>query len=184
MKRAKDTVDIELLRAAVSYDPKTGAFTWLERPADHFKTTRGASTANASFAGKPAFIYLNNHGYKMGGLFNKKISAHRAAFALMMGRWPVEEIDHINGDRADNRWKNLREASAFQNHQNQKIHRDNTSGVMGVSWNKAAEKWVAYIQANGAFFHLGRFACKTAAVVARRAAELKFGFHENHGRAV
>jgi len=183
MKRAKDWVELKLLREAVSYDPETGVLTWLERPAAHFKTTRAASTMNSTFAGKPAFIYVNNHGYKMGGIFNKKITAHRAAFALMTGRWPDEEIDHINGNRSDNRWENLREVTAFQNHQNQKKPKHNKSGFIGVSWNKASEKWVAYIGANGEFLHLGFFPCVTSAAIARRAAEVKFGFHENHGRA-
>ena len=103
-------------------------------------------------------------------------------WSLYTGIWPTQEIDHINGDRGDNRKSNLREVDAFLNHQNSKIRYDNKSGKTGVSFNKAQKKWVVNIGDNGRPVFLGAFANIQDAISAREAAEVSFGYHENHGR--
>src|SRR3546814_1707207 len=75
----------------------------------------------------------------------------------MTGKWPPGEVDHRNGARDDNRWCNLRKATKAQNQANARRRRDNTSGVKGVTWNKARKKWVAQIQAGGKRMSLGGF---------------------------
>src|SRR3546814_8274071 len=75
----------------------------------------------------------------------------------MTGKWPRGEVDHRNGARDDNRWCNLRKATKAQNQANARRRRDNTSGVKGVTWNKARKKWVAQIQAGGKRMSLGGF---------------------------
>lgn len=94
------------------------------------------------------------------------------------GNWP-QHIDHINGDRLDNRIENLREVDRAENMKNMRMPADNTSGFVGVT--RHYEKWKAQITVNGKHIYLGRFDHKKDAIAARIAANRKFGFHENHG---
>lgn len=93
-----------------------------------------------------------------------------------------QEIDHINGDPADNRPENLRAVSHQVNQQNQRRRADNSSGVTGVYWNKSANKWQAYIRTDGRMKYLGVFDSVDDAARVRKIAENTYGFHENHGR--
>jgi hypothetical protein len=85
--------------------------------------------------------------------------------------WPIGDVDHINGDRADNSPENLRECSRSENNMNQRHARtNNTSGERGVSFDNARGKWRAYISSNGSCKMLGRFDTVEDAVRVRRAA--------------
>ena len=75
----------------------------------------------------------------------------------MTGSFPKDEIDHINHNRLDNKWSNLRKASRKENMQNYKKPATNTSGYMGVCWHKNAKKWIASIRINNKRIHLGSF---------------------------
>jgi hypothetical protein len=104
------------------------------------------------------------------------------AFAIYYGRWPDGQLDHINGDRRDNRIANLREVSNAENSRNAGRRRDNTSGVVGVSSTSSRlNPWRAYIKIGDRVRHLGRFPSIKTAADARRAAERQHGYHENHG---
>lgn len=93
---------------------------------------------------------LSSNGYAV----NTKLGRmHRYLMQARQG----QQIDHINGIKTDNRRGNLRFCTATQNSQNQKRHRDNTSGFKGVHWDKEQRKWRSYIQANGIRYRLGRF---------------------------
>lgn len=173
---------IDQLREAVSYDHETGRLTWLSRPLAHFPNERIRRTVNSRLAGTPAFAQISQYGYAVGCIFQQKIMAHHAAFALVTGRWP-EEIDHINGKRSDNRWENLREVSRIENRHNQARPKNNKSGFLGVCWNVASQKWTATISVEKKQVWLGAYADKAAAIAARVEANQKYGFHENHGRA-
>lgn len=83
-------------------------------------------------------------------------------------------IDHINGDKLDNRKQNLRTVNKSQNAMNSKKPRNNTSGVKGVYWDKRSEKWEASIQINMKKNCLGYFKNKEDAIQARKKAEIKF----------
>ncbi len=96
---------------------------------------------------------------------------------------PSGEIDHINGDRTDNRICNLRDVTSAGNSCNRRRQDRNTSGVTGVAWDKRASRWQARIGLNGKQKYLGYFDSLDEAVAARKAAELELGFHPNHGRA-
>ena len=86
-----------------------------------------------------------------------KFRAHRLAWLAMRGEWPLLDIDHINGDRQDNRWQNLREASRATNAENQrKAKRGTISGLLGVSFAKDTGRWAAQIQVQGKNKNLGR----------------------------
>ena len=92
----------------------------------------------------------------------------------------AKAVDHIDGNRSNNRWANLREATRKTNARNMKRPSNNTSAVAGVSWHKKAGKWRAFLAGK----HLGLFVSKSDATRARKTAERKLGFHPNHGRIV
>lgn len=95
-------------------------------------------------------------GYKDVYAFGTSFREHRLIWILHYGDIPPEcEIDHINGNRADNRIENLRLATRAQNQANAKLRKDNTSGYKGVSFHKKHGKWSANISVNGKVVWLG-----------------------------
>jgi hypothetical protein len=168
------TIDVELLPTLLRYEPETGKLFWLER--------ESPPQWNAKCANKEAFIYVNTVGYHQGAIFGRGYLAHRVIWALVHGEWPTGEIDHINGNRADNRLINLRSVSHKQNSHNQKLRNTNTSGVCGVSWVQRDARWYASIHHDGKSKSLGQYKDFNDAVAARKAAEIEFGYHPNHGR--
>lgn len=180
---AEDSVTPEELKELLSYDPEYGTLRWLDRPLKYFNDGLGRYTAERNrrifqrlFAGKEALTAKNPNGYCRGNLFGKNLQAHRAAFCLMTGRWPTHQIDHINGDRSDNRWKNLREATNKQNQYNQKPAKGSTSDFVGVSLCRKTNRWEAYICPDGTKVSLGRFSTQEEAARARDiAAKKMFG---------
>ena len=108
--------------------------------------------------------------------------SHRLAWFLYHRKWPENHIDHINQDGCDNRIVNLRDVSRSENLKNARRSKNNKSGVTGVSWHKTAKKWHAQISVNNVVTHLGLFKEIEDAAAARREAEKKHGFHQNHGK--
>ena len=129
-------------------------------------------------AGKRAFTAVSN-GYYVGRVDWVKHYAHRIAFAMHNGFWP-EQVDHVNHDRLDNRAANLRAADPRINSKNQPLGPRNTSGVLGVRQIESG-RWSARITANRERIYLGTFDTITEAANARKQAEARYGFHENHG---
>lgn len=136
------------LLQVVRYDPVTGIFTRKE----HTNSCR-AGTVLGSDSGR---------GYLRISIDCQHYYAHRLAWFYIYREWP-KFIDHVNGDRADNRIFNLRVATRAENNANKKTRSDNTSGVRGVVWHKQISKWVAQIQKNGHNHYLGAFLSKEAA---------------------
>ena len=121
------------------------------------------------------------NGYK---LCNKR-RVHREVWEQANGPIPDGyEIDHINGQRADNRLENLRLVTRQENMRNAKIYNTNTSGVVGVTWKRDKQKWRAYVVVDYKQIHLGYFADWFEAVCSRMSANNQYGFHVNHGRGV
>lgn len=177
----------ELLRKLLRYEPDTGKLFWRERTPDMFEGNKvraelGCARWNGKNAGKQAFTANGSRGYKVGAVFGTMYLAHRVIWAIFYGHWPKDQIDHINGDRTDNRIENLRDVSLAENRKNMKIPSHNSSGIIGVHWHRAASKWTAQIKVDGCTKHLGLFEGINEAIAARKAAEVKYGFHENHGR--
>ena len=176
----------EVLRWLLRYDPETGALSWRPRPADMFGgDERACRWWNSRFAGKPALQHVGNHGYRKGSLFRRPVLAHRIIWKMLTGDEP-ESIDHINGDRTDNRERNLRSIPAADNARNRAINKNNTSGVLGVYWYRPSRKWRAAIHDPVGYrqVHLGTFTSKAEAIAARKRAEMEYDYHENHGREV
>ena len=157
----------EYLKQRLDYSPFLGLFWFLPKPGHDPATRRW----NTRWAEKQAG-YLHKEGYILIRIGGRRYKAHRLAFLYMTGRWPKDQIDHINGDRADNRWHNLREATNTENARNrQRLNRNNTSGVTGVYWDKQKGKWRAKIRVNDKLIHLGLFTDKADAIAARQQAE-------------
>lgn len=174
----------ETLRLLLDYNPETGALTWRARTPDLFKdekhsAQRKCDAWNRRMAGREAFTAIG-HGYLKGSIFNERYAAHRVAWAIYYGSWPDGQIDHINGIRTDNRIANLRDTDNATNGKNQRLGRNNRSGVNGVLFDRG--KWVARIKVGGVTKHLGRFKSLEDAAQARRIADAQHSFHPNHGR--
>jgi len=84
----------------------------------------------------------------------------------MTGEWPKGEIDHIDLDRANNKWENLREATHSENSANRRVRSDNILGLKGVAFDKTRGEYRAYIGVNGKRIHLGYSDCPAAAHMA------------------
>lgn len=98
------------------------------------------------------------YGYIQLGYKKKMYKAHRVIWAIVNGEFPKGYIDHINGNRTDNRIKNLRVVTHQQNiHNQQKINKKNKSGYTGVCWNKKSAKWQSCISVNRKTIYLGVF---------------------------
>lgn len=100
---------------------------------------------------------MSSYGYIEIGLLGRLYRAHRLAFVYMTGEEPFHNVDHINGNRADNRWKNLRVCNQSQNMGNVGLRKNNTSGHPGVVFDKERGKWRAQIRIGGKKTNLGRF---------------------------
>ena len=171
----------DYLRSILDYDPVTGVFIWRERPLAHFRTIRAGKIWNGAFPGTVAGT-LTHHGYRQVNIGTKLYKASRLAWLYMTGQWPSEVIDHIDGNRSNDAFCNLRDVRLIENCRNQKTPSHNTSGICGVSWVASRNKWLATIKVRGIAKNLGRFAAKDDAIAARKAAEAVYGFHPNHGR--
>lgn len=181
-------LDIQLLKKSVHFNSDTGEFVWLKRDAStfdggKFTAEHACANWNSRYCGKPAFAAPHINGYLMGCFMSKHYLAHRIAFAIYFGYWPLTGLDHVNGIKTDNRICNLREADHAENARNQKTSARNSTGVLGVSYDKARGKYFACIRANGRSISLGRFTSIEEASAARKQADEEHGFHQNHGRA-
>lgn len=176
----------EIIKELIDYNPETGRCFWKERSCKHFidgekhNSATKAKIWNCKYFGKE-INGVNEGRYFRIRLFRKDYKLHRVIWLYMTGEWP-DQVDHIDGDRSNNKWENLRNVNRSQNLRNQKVRSTNTSGVMGVHWYKNLCKWVATIYAENRNIHLGYFSCIAHAVRARKEAEVKYGFHPNHGR--
>ena len=159
----------------VSCNPATGELRWLPREA----CDRYDKMFNTKYAGKLAGTSVNVDGYNVLHIKNEWLLVHRVVWAMAHGRWPRKDLDHINGDRTDNRLANLREATRLQNQANYRTPTTNKSGYKGVSWCTRSKRWRAYISINSVTRHLGMFTDKRDAIAARRAAAIKYhkGFY-------
>ena len=128
----------------MNYDSETGIFTWS-------KSRRGV------IVGKPLGT-SNGFGYLRITVLGQSVYAHRLAWMFVHGSMPECQIDHINGDRSDNRISNLRSVTCAQNLQNKIRPQSNSkSSVLGVSWHEKGKKWQSHIAKEGKRIYLGLF---------------------------
>lgn len=168
--------EVKLLRECISYNPETGELIWMQHPNPR---------KNSLVVGKRAFNSFDTFGYSRGMFNNKKYRAHQMAFAIYHGRFSKKQIDHINGNRKDNRIENLREVDNKTNSINRKLDKRNNFGCHGIAQRTTTEgesRYRAFITVDGDKHSLGTFKTLGGAIAARKKAERHFGFHENHGR--
>ena len=152
MSKSNSTLTAERLREVLDYDPMTGAFVWRVRT-----SSRAGQGDVAGFGDGKGYLAIRIDGVQ--------VFAHRLAWFWTYGAWPFGEIDHIDGDRSNNRISNLRDATRSVNNQNQKRAQNRSkSGVLGVFRDK--KKWNAKIAVDGSTYNLGNYPTKGDAYAA------------------
>ena len=169
------------LQELLDYDPKSGSLTWKARPESMFATKNAWASWNTKYSNKPAFTAISTHGYRVGKINCVRLRAVRVIYKWMTDIEP-EMVDHIDGNRLNDSWVNLRNVSVAENAKNAKKSLANKSGVTGVSWDSARNKWRAVIGHKGKSVKLGSFDCINDAISARKLAEVEYNYHPNHGR--
>lgn len=175
----------QIVRELISYDPETGVARWKPRSAKWFKEGRCSPEVNAKwwndkFSGKE-ISYISRQGYIKFSLLSKHLLLHRVIWLYMTGENP-NQVDHINRNKQDNRWCNLRNVDQFENMKNLPLSKSNTSNTCGVTWHKRDKVWQSYIKVNSKNIYLGSYKDKMDAIKARKDAEIECRFHPNHGR--
>ncbi len=141
-KQMKHPMDAEYLRNIMTYKRSTGEFFW--------KVDR----ASNCLAGSKVCEMLNKYGYKYITTSGKQYRSHRLAWLYTYGEWP-EIIDHINGDRGDNRIINLRSGNARLNSTNMKYHRE--GHLVGATYVPALKRYASALTINGKIKGLGTY---------------------------
>lgn len=170
-QRKNTPITVELVKECFSYNPMTGSLIW------NIRKDRDQSW-NSRYANKEALNAKNGRGYLSGTIHGKPYRKHRIIWLWMTGEHP-KYIDHINHDKTDNRWCNLRNVSKQENEKNIPMHKSNTSGVTGVFFDKTRNKWVG--RCNKIQKRFNNF---EDAVSHRKELEILFGYHPNHGEAI
>lgn len=143
------------INECVSYDRASGILTWKKRPLQHFKNAHGMNTFNSKCAGKVCGSKTIN-GYTSLCLDGNRYLAHRIIWKLITGADPTENIDHLDTNKRNNAFTNLRLASKQENAFNQGKSPRNKTGFKGVSFDMARNKYYASICTGGKSISLGR----------------------------
>ena len=161
---ANETISQYELKRLFHYNPATG------------ELTRKSTNRLVGSPDKEGYLRI---------IFKKReYRVHRLAFLYMKGAFPPDEVDHINHIRSDNRWSNLRHATRKENCRNLSRSSLNTSGISGVHWYTSKQIWIARIKVNYERIYLGCSKSLLDAAALRKSAEIKYGFHPNHGRSI
>ena len=139
---ARGNLTVQTLYEKLHYDPETGIFTW------KIKNNR---TEIGQIAGSMS------GGYLLCGIDQSTHSMHRLAWLYVHGDWPKYQIDHINGNRTDNRIANLRDVSHSMNQQNRRTAQCDAQGLQGTALLANGKGWRAALKLNGKVVVLGIF---------------------------
>lgn len=150
-----------MIEEYLKYNSNTGELIWIKR------------TSNRISVGDVAGV-VDKHGYLVVRFKNKLYKSHRICFYLFYKRWPEKFIDHIDGNKLNNRIENLRDVSRTVNNRNHGLFNTNHSGKTGVSFCLYHNKWVSYIDVNGKRKNLGYSKDFNTAIKKRKDAEIKY----------
>jgi HNH endonuclease len=153
---------------------------WIFRSGLKQSAKHNAAIWNGRYAGHRADKTVTTNGYCRTSINGVSFGVHRIIFKMHHGYDPID-VDHINGNRSDNRIENLRSVTRSVNMRNLSIRSDSSSRSVGVSWEKLRGKWNAYINVNGKRKNLGYFPSKEIAIEARAKAQKGLGFTSRHG---
>ena len=167
----KDKISMEEFRKYVSYDPETGKFTRIRIYNDDPRRFQEIG----NITGNPT-----SRGYLEISVGYTKFSAHKLAWYFVYGEEPSENIDHVDGDKQNNKIDNLRLHTPLENMRNRGVNKNNTTGYNGV-YLTSSGKHRARIKVNGKLIGLGTFVNFEDAVTARKEANKVYGFDDNHG---
>lgn len=165
------------------YDPLTGELRFKRRPDTEFKD-EASIARHLKLVGTVAGS-INSEGYIKVHIDGEYYAGHKVIWLMQTGEWvdyPDHEVGHFDGDRANNRWANLRKATKSDSQRNGGMRINNTSGVHGVNWKPVYTatpgdgRWVARIWNGPKHVYLGSFKDIRDAMIARRAAERALGF--------
>ncbi len=146
---------LETLRSELEYNPESGEFSW--------RNKRNGKGAGKGSARRERVGTQSAKGYIDVWLFGKFYKLHRIAWKMVYGKDPVDQIDHIDGDKSNNRIKNLREATNSENRSNTGKSSTNKSGIKGVCFHTKSKTWRAQISKDGRKYLKDGFPTKEAA---------------------
>ena len=171
MEKMTDTKEIQAIKKRlVNIEYKDGCLYWTKMPEHYHKGNVGDRVGSDR----------REDGYRRVHFNGKSVYEHRIVFFMHHGYLP-EYIDHINGNRSDNRIENLRIATRSQNKQNSKKYSNNTSGIKNVFFNKENKKWRVVLSLNGKTKHFGYYEdIELAELVAMEAREKYHGEFARH----
>jgi len=161
----------EYLKSILKYNPNAGSLFWIIKKSNSIKSGSQAGKIQIGESGKS---------YKRIKIDSKGYLEHRLIWLYFNESIP-SQIDHIDGNGLNNKYENLRAADPSINSRNRRLPKTNKSGVIGISWDIKSSKWVAYINHRNKKLTLGRFADKFEAICSRKSAEIRHGYHYNHG---
>jgi hypothetical protein len=161
-------ITAERARQLLQYNDHLGILIWKYRTPEMFEGRKRPADVlckiwNKKFAGKIAGGDDCHKGYRTISVESIRYFEHRIIWLIVHGEWPKDQIDHRFGVKFNNKIEELREANESEQRQNQKIVASNSSGKTGVSWHKAASKWMAYINHENKRYYLGLFQTVEAA---------------------
>lgn len=167
----------EYLRKRLRYEPETGKLFWIDCDEE-------TNSWRAKYVNKEAFTSFMNQGYRQGTIKKSGFLAHRVIWAIYYGKWPEKTIDHIDGDRSNNKITNLREATQSENSRNMSISKRNKSGFIGVSWSKQRNKWHVQMMVNGINKSFGFYDDISEAAKRRLQVSKGHGYSDGHGKVI
>lgn len=166
--------------ALITYEELTTLFSYDESDSAKPLVRKTTTSPNAK-QGMRAGGFDKSNGYYNVYINKNKYKLHRLVWLYKTGSWPKDQIDHINRNRSDNRFSNLRDVTNAGNKKNTTRRKDNTTGVTGVTYFKDCKMWRARINVDNKRVSLGLFQDKESAAIARAEAEKKYGYSSGHG---
>lgn len=158
------------LKENLHYNPETGVFT-------HIKKKSGIHIGQRAGS-------IHCKGYRYIKVMQVNYRSARLAFLYMTGAFPKNQVDHVDKDRANDRWLNLQDITNLENCRKKGMNKNNKSGFNGVHFVKKLNKWKAGIVVEGSLVYLGIHTHLEDAIKVRKSANIKYGFDENHGVAL